>query len=82
MHHKRINTEAKDEFYQALYESAYLVWLELALKADVGHRLEHTCLLVYFWFCITQTYKLNDVEESAPQIALSAKIIGAIVSNL
>ena len=69
----------KEEFYQGFYESAYAVWLENSLVSDTGHRLEHTCMLIYTWFCIIQTYQKDD---GIPQIAISAKIMQAILANL
>ena len=53
--------------------------MENSLVSDTGHRLEHTCMLIYTWFCIIQTYQK---EDGIPQIAISAKIMQAILANL
>lgn len=82
VHHKRNRLESKEEFYQVFYESAYFLWLENALVSDTERRLEHTCLLVYFWYCLIQTYRESGLSGNCPQIAISVKVINAIVNHL
>ena len=85
IHHKRNKLEVKDEYYQALYESAYIIWLENALVSDQPHRLEHTCILIFTWFCLVHSYKdtgLASANDLCLQINMSAKILNAIMNHL
>ena len=62
----REKREPIDEFYQVLYESAYTVWLEKALSVDKSSRLEHTCMLVYIWHTLIETFNKSGLNEQCP----------------
>ena len=66
LHHKKSKLEAREEYYQVLYESCYMVWLESALADNTCHRLEYTCLLIFTWYCLVETYRLSGLPEVCP----------------
>ena len=53
----------------------------MALKSDFTNRLEHTCLLVYTWYCLVETFKQSGLGETCPQIAVSANCLSSIPNS-
>ena len=57
VHGSKSKVEQMDEYYQVLFESAFILWLENSSVREQFMRLEHTCILVYTWYCVIQTFK-------------------------